>query len=189
VGTLTAFLSLCALATSVWAQSPSTRVPRFEEYPAGEIYSGTPATPKIITPLQRKYRTRITEGVEKGWGAFRDGNEQDRAGPNFAGSMVVVQWGCGSPCMMMAMVDARTGTIYYPPISDSGVGVDSLFLPLLTIGRSVPANPDVQFRLDSRLMIVKATPHQAGQHPSYTYYFLWRDDRWTLLRQIPLKEE
>ena len=42
--------------------------------------------PKIVTPVQRKYRTRIRQGVEKGWGVLRDGREQNHPGPNFAGN-------------------------------------------------------------------------------------------------------
>jgi len=89
---------------------------------------------------------------------------------------------------MMAMVDAQTGTVYYPPISIDGVGVASLYLPLLTAGLSYPRNPIVDFRLDSRLMIVRATPKQTTQHPSFTYYFVWQDERWSLLRRVPLTE-
>jgi hypothetical protein len=119
--------------------------------------------------------------VNEGYGVFRDGKEQK--GPNFAGSLIVVQWGCGAPCMRMAIVDARSGTLYYPPISFNGIGVRSFDLPLLMVGDSVPQNPEIQFRLDSNLMVIKATPNQSGRHPSYTYYFLWRRGRWILLQK------
>jgi hypothetical protein len=85
----------------------------------------------------------------------------------------------------MVIVDARNGDIYYPPISFEGVGARSFDLPLLTIGE-IAQNPQVEFRSGSRLMIIKATPNQSGRHPSYTYYFLWRQNRWTLLRRLPL---
>lgn len=45
--------------------------PRFEDYPINEIYKAVPAAPKITTPAQRKYRTRIREGVEKGREYFK----------------------------------------------------------------------------------------------------------------------
>ena len=116
----------------------------------------------------------------------RDGKEQP--GSNFAGHMIVVKWGCGAPCMMMAMVDAQTGDVFSPPISFDGTGTQSLVLPLLTIGLSVGRNPDVQFRPDSSLMVIRATPKQTQQHPSYTYYFLWHDGRWKILRRVLIKE-
>ncbi len=37
-------------------------------------------------------------------------------------------------------------------------------------------------------MVIRATPNssQPGSHPSYTFYFQWRENGWTLLRKIPL---
>lgn len=90
--------------------------------------------------------------------------------------------------MRMAIVDARTGEVHYPPISFNGLHAGSFDLPLLTIGNSVPQNPEVQFRHDSSLMIIKATPSQSDQHASYTFYFLWRQNRWTLLRKVSLPQ-
>jgi hypothetical protein len=121
--------------------------------------------------------------VTKGHGVVRDGKEQK--GPNFAGNLIVIQWSCGAPCLRMAIVDARTGRVYYPPISINGVRAHSFDLPLLTIDGSVPQNPEVQFSLNSNLMVVKATPSRSASHP-YTYYFLWQKDRWVLLRKARL---
>jgi len=132
------------------------------------------------------YRTRIREGVEKGWGAFQDGT--DRIGPNFAGHMIVIQWSCGAPRLMMAVVDAQTGSVYNPPISFDGIGTQNLSLPLLTLGHRFSSNPEVEFRLDSSLMVIRATPKQTEQHPSYTYYFPWQDGGWKLLRRVLLRE-
>jgi hypothetical protein len=173
----------CALVISASAQAPSSRIPRFEDYPAKGIYTGPLAAPKIVTPVQRKYRTRIREGVEKGWGVERDGREQGHPGPNFAGKMIVVQWGCGAPCLMMAMVDGSTGDVYLPPLP-----VDNTFaLPLLCIGNSVSSNPEIAFKQDSRLMVIKATPAWYKQkHPSFAYYYLWQNDSWKLLFREPL---
>lgn len=167
-----------------WAQSHSGAPPQFENYRASEIFTGTPVAPKLVTRREQLYADQIRDGVEKGYGALRDGQEQ--IGPNFAGHLVVIQWGCGAPCMRMAIVDARTGDVYYPPISINGVGARSFDLPLLIIGDSVSQNSQVQFRLNSNLMIIKATPNQSGRHLSYTYYFLWRQSGWTLLQKVAL---
>lgn len=166
------------------AQSRSTGLPRFEGYPAGKIFTGTLVAPKLVTPLEQSCAEQIRDGVKEGYGVFRDGKEQ--TGPNFAGNLIVIQWGCGAPCLRMAIVDARTGDVYYPPISADGVVARSFDLPLLTVGNVVSRNSEVQFRLNSKLMIIKTTPSQSGRHPAYTFYFLWRRNRWTLLRKIPL---
>jgi hypothetical protein len=183
------FPLLCVLATSAWAQARGGRPPRFEDFPVKEIFTGVPAAPKITTPLQRRYRTRIREGVAKGVGVHLNGNYQDHPGPNFAGHMIAITWGCGVPCLMMALVDARTGTIHYLPMTAEGVGVRSFHVPLL-VPELMPQVAEMEFRLDSKLMIVQATPHQderAIPPLSYTYYFLLQDDHWKLLRKIPLK--
>ena len=170
-------LLACDFAISVWAQGSGGPIPRFEDYPLQQIYNGVPTLPKIVTPSQRRYRTSIREGVEKGWGVLHDGREQHRPGPNFAGKMIVVQWGCGAPCLMMAMVDAVTGEIYSLPLAID----DTLALPLLCIGNSVGRGPEVKFRQDSRLMVIKATPdYSKRNHHSYSHYYLWRDNRWSL---------
>jgi hypothetical protein len=180
---------LFVLAISTWAQADTTSLPRFEDYPVTDSFTGTPVPPKLTTKPARLYRTRIHEGVDKGWGVNRDGREQGRPGPNFAGNMIIVQWSSGAPGMEMAMVNARTGEVYFPPISFHGVGAASFDLPLLTPGSSVSRNPEVQFRLDSRLMVITATPKQTQRHPSYSYYFLWQDNAWTLIKRLPLKVE
>jgi len=133
--------------------------------------------------VQRSFGEVIRDGVQKGWYVFRDGKEQP--GPNFAGNMIAILWPCGAPCLRMAIVNARTGGIYYPPITFFGA-VENFGLPLLTVGNSVSRNPEVEFRLNSNLMIIKATPVQSLSHPSFTYYFLWNRNRWTLLRKDPL---
>lgn len=137
-----------------------------------DIFAGTPAPPRLITKPARLFRMRIQEGVEKGWGVERDTGEQGRPGPNFAGNMIVVQWSSGAPGMEMAVVDARTGEVSCPPISFHGIGAASFDLPLLILGSSVPRNPDVQFRLSSRMMIIKATPKQTQQHSSYVLFLV-----------------
>lgn len=158
-------------------QGRNSRPPRFEDYPAKK-YGGALAAPKIVTLVERKYRTRIREGVEKGWGAYQDNREQHQPGPNFAGKMIIVQWGCGAPCLMMAMVDASTGDVYLPPLAVK----DTLALPLLCIGNSVGSNPEIAFRRDSRLLVIKATPDWFKEnHHSFTYYYLWQNNSWSLL--------
>jgi hypothetical protein len=108
---------------SAAAQTLSKPLPQFEDYPVKEVFNQPPHTPILTTPEQHHYRTRIREGVEKGWGVWINGEwgkEQNRPGPNFAGYYIVIVWGCGAPCLMMAVCDARTGAVYNPPLSWTG---------------------------------------------------------------------
>ncbi len=179
-------LALLIDLQSVDAQINATRLPKFEDFPVREVFDHAPHPPILTTPEQRLFRTRIREGVEKGWGAWINGEwgkEQNRPGPNFAGHYIVIVWGCGSGCIRMAVSDAETGTVFMPPISEGRFALPMLVFPD-TAGRAA----DLQYRRNSRLMIIRATPHadRRGAVP-YTFYYLWEGGRWTLLRQVRIE--
>ena len=60
------------LAGCIWAQTHSNALPRFEDYPATETFTGIPVTPKLATALDQRYSNQIRDGVENGYGVFRD---------------------------------------------------------------------------------------------------------------------
>lgn len=70
----------------------------FRRHPASEIYTGAPAPVILGTDSKAKqFRARITEG--------------GKHGPNFAGIYTVIEWGCGTNCQQIAIVNARTGRV------------------------------------------------------------------------------
>jgi hypothetical protein len=173
----------CLLAVSALAQQSSNRALRFEDYGVSRIFRGIPARRLIETPLHRTYSTRIRQGVTKGWGVFRDGKEQ--AGPNFAGHYFIIQWGCGSGCLMMVVVDAVTGRVYNPPLAFGNEGNQRIGLPMFGFS---PA--PLKFRLTSRLFTMDACPEQPTKFhaPCFSYYYLWQDNEWHLLRRVRLED-
>ncbi len=132
---------------STWAQSPNT-VPRFGDFTA-EVFSGKPADPILSTSEERLYRTTIRRGVSRGWGVAdgATGKEISVPGPNFAGHYVIVTWGCGSPCLMAAIVDLKTGRVFPPPFHH-GPGHSYFQVPW-----DFPSDPLI-YRTDSRLLIM-----------------------------------
>jgi len=182
------FAATLSLLQTAAAQSAPKPLPKFEDYPVKGAFNQVPHSPILATQEQQRYRTRIREGVEKGWGVWINGEwgkEQNRPGPNFAGHYIVIVWGCGSGCLRMAMSNAETGTIYNPPLSED-VG---LALPMLVFPNSAGRAADVEYRSDSRLMVIRATPHSDRRNAApYAFYFLWQDERWTLLMRLPLEE-
>jgi hypothetical protein len=168
-------------------QQPGHSLPKFEDYPVKEVFRRTPHPPVLGTPEQQLYRTRIREGVEEGSGVWINGEwgkEQGKPGPNFAGHYVVIVWGCGAGCIRMAISNAETGAVCDPPVSAGG-----LALPMLMFPASVGRAPELEYRVNSRLMIIKATPHwERNDAVSYAFYFLWRGEHWTLLRRVPIEE-
>ena len=152
--------------------------PRFEDYPATEVFAGTPAEPILSTPETRRYGTRIRNGVLTGsdvWiGSWK--NPIKRRGPNFAGHYFVIRWGCGSQCVMMATVDAKTGSVYDPPLADQG----SLHVPLDNL-----SDEEVDLRPDSSLLVLRdACKDFKNRKSCGTYYFNWVENHFTLVKFV-----
>src|SRR4051794_26520256 len=91
-----ALLFLSACSTSALAQS---NVPHFKDYPAAEIYKGSTA-PLVLARDDFTFKTRLR------WAAK---NQK----PNFAGHYILTSWGCGAECVMGAVIDAKTGRVYW----------------------------------------------------------------------------
>lgn len=94
---LRSFLFLIfVLQTAAFAQQKQT--PRFADYPVKEVYKGANAKLRL-TKADRSYRTRL------GYAA--------KEKPNFAGHYVLTAWGCGTECLMGAVIDVKTGKVYW----------------------------------------------------------------------------
>ena len=127
-----------SLAISSWAKARGA--PTFDAYPAATIYRGPPA-PVNLASAREAYRFRTLL------------RERSREGPNFDGHYTLVAWGCGSPCVRVAIVDARTGHVFIFPDSFTRPPMfrrDSRLLVFdptgfLTLDSARPNNPDVEF--------------------------------------------
>ncbi|MGD1095259.1 MAG: hypothetical protein ABSB35_25115 [Bryobacteraceae bacterium] len=159
--------------------------PRFEDYPVNEIFNGAPAAPVVLSPEERRYRTVIRQGVTKGWGVEGpDGKE--RPGPNFAGHYFIITWGCGSPCLMAAVVDARNGGVYPPPFHHGRA--------YFQVPWADSSTPPLDYRLDSRLLIAnvceQGTRLHVGDQINHEerrcgpHYFLMEDSGLTLIYRV-----
>ena len=147
--------ALCVAAPALLA-AQEHHPPRFEDYPVTRTYDGEPA-PVDLTSASwaRRFRTVLRRGAANG--------------PNFAGELTVVEWGCGTSCQQAAIIKTRTGRI---------VG------PLLTLTRGA------DYWIDSRLMVVD--PVQAGDsvsgfEPPFVRYFAWTGKRMVLIDSIPAR--
>jgi hypothetical protein len=153
---------LTAFILVAWADAPAqktrAREPRFEDYPAVETFAGRPAPAVIASRRARLYRTTI--------------REQAREGPNFAGRYTVATWGCGTGCLQFAVVDARTGRVYFHPQAE-------------VVGAVTYQDEErLQFRRDSRLFIVSGQLlGRDGPEVEGKFYYEWRDNRFRLLRK------
>jgi len=150
--------ALIFLASAVLAQRKP--LPRFEHYPVKENFRGKSAPVKLTSSRARLFRTMLRDNAKNG--------------VNFAGHYIAATWGCGSACWSFAIIDARTGQVYFIP-------------SLLTVGGFGYAHEDlIQFRKDSRLLIVVGAPNDEGYVGRR--YYVWKDNRLKMIREIEDRE-
>jgi hypothetical protein len=136
-----------------------TKAPTFEQYPSETIYKGKPAAVDLESaPDARRFRTVLREGAKKG--------------PNFAGHYAIVEWGCGTSCATIAVVDVKKGHVFFPKISPLG-------FPGLEEGNQLMDQYGTSYRKDSRLLIVNGIPSNKNKVGSY--YYIWEAGKFKLI--------
>jgi len=132
--------------------------PLFADYPVNETFRGQPKPVDLNSHLKaREYRTRLREAAT--------------GKPSFAAYYIVAEWGCGSPCQQVALIDARSGAVYFAPFTTA-------------LGN--------RHRLNSRLFIADApediSAYYEGKIPKdplfSTTYWLW-DETTKQFRLLP----
>jgi len=159
------FFSVVVLARSSFAQGKAgAREPQFTDYPAAVASHGKSVAPKLQTPGQRRFRTVIRDWVNKG--------------PNFAGHYTIAEWGCGTGCEQIAVVNNQSGDVHEGPFG-------SLPKALVCLGGNVDEDKTgIVYRLNSSLFVVRGCPNDKG---CGTYYYMWTGTQFKLLRQVPMK--
>lgn len=146
------------LIADVQSQS---RVPQFKDYTVTEAYIGKTA-PLALTSDDRMFSTRLREASKEK--------------PNFAGRYILTAWGCGTSCLMGAVIDAKTGKVYWWHFSICcwGSEVDDNFQP-------------IEFRLNSKLIVFSGARNEKdGDNGAHFYKF--ENGRFVHLRSV-LKPE
>jgi hypothetical protein len=151
---------LLAYACGFAQEDDSGWLLKFGDYAVKETFEGKPARPLIVEKNHRSFRTVIAEAAAKG--------------PNFAGHYTVAEWGCGSGCMSLAVVDATTGKVFSAPFQ-------ILTMPLVQ-GEEAHEFKGAVYRLKSRLFIADGC--QEDKSCSTTYYE-WKNDKFEVLRVEP----
>lgn len=131
------------------------KLPRFGDYPVSERFNGKVAPVKISGAQARKFRSALRESAKEG--------------VNFAGHFIISTWGCGTDCRQLAIIDARTGVVYFTP-------------SLLTVVGEMGQEEDrLQFKKNSRLLIIVGSRNEVGQGK---YFYLWKNNRLKLIRAV-----
>lgn len=152
---------LLMTALALRAQGPS-----FDQFRTEEVFKAKPAEPHLNAAFARNFGTAIREGAARG--------------PNFAGRFAIVQWGCGSECVQMAVVDEKSGAVYRGPFATLA------FSPSLIWHGSGPEADrfePVSFRLDSRLLVVRGCPEE-NEHNCADFFYEWDGKKFTLRKKL-----
>jgi hypothetical protein len=96
----------------------------------------------------RMFRTRLNQAL--------------KGGVNFAGHYIFASWGCGTSCVQGAIIDTKTGQVYFP--EETGV---------MTFGFLENDDIPLQYKKDSRLFILKGTSGEDETSQNGIYYFVW----------------
>ena len=147
-------LALTAIVAGAFAGGDKS--PGYQDLPVTNIFKGKPAAVDVSShPQARTYRTQL--------------RRQAAEGPNFAGHDKIAIWGCGSSCQAFAIVDSRTGRVYFPAE-----------LPFVSYVSWDGDDFGLQFRLDSKLLVLHGSPKEEPRVG--TFYYVWQTNRLTLIR-------
>jgi hypothetical protein len=145
--TSTLALVVLVLATVTGRATAQNRIPQFRDYSVSEVYSGRTA-PLALGRDDRMFKTRLA------WAAKKQR-------PNFAGHYILTSWGCGTMCLMGAVIDAKTGKVYWWNFSICcwSFDVDEKFEP-------------IEFRLNSKLLVFSGARNEKdGDVGAHFYKF------------------
>lgn len=113
----------------------------FSDFPAS-AYRGRAAAVQLMDARSRDHASALRAAA--------------RGRPNFAGHFVLATWGCGASCVMGAAIDARTGAVAWLPFT----------VCCWTIDVSTP----LEYRRDSRMLIVHGSRDEQGAGGDAHYY-------------------
>jgi len=160
---IAAIVMLCAVCSS----AQTNKIPAFGQYPATVEKAKAKSVDFKHNPDARSFRTRLSEAL--------------KSGVNFAGHYVVAGWGCGTGCISGAIIDARTGNVFWP-IEFSDIGV--------WYGSENYADEPVAYKKNSRLLVIFGIPgskESQPDKPSGKYYYEWANNRLRLVKFVPVK--
>ena len=161
-----AFLFLCPNAIAF----AKKRIPRFEDYPVTTIYKGKPIPLKLTREEKRVYGEKLQHTIEN-YGEV-----------DFAGRYIVAYWSCGMWCNWSAVIDAKTGKVYWWD------GILSVCWPKLDKDFACTENfSNVEYRIDSKLIILFGTRNGVGVRGFHYYKF--EKGRFIHLKSVPVKEQ
>lgn len=160
------FLPLILISVlTVGAQTVDLRkAPKPDSYPVRERYRGKLASVILESKRARLFRTVIREGA--------------KTGPNFAGHYTAVAWGCGLGAFSLAVVDSKTGKVYFPPFECvDGAGFGLPFVNAL----------GPMFRINSKMIVFYG--YDDGLIKNGVFFYVFNNGKFRLIHFAKDKEQ
>lgn len=139
--------------------SSAASPPRFSDFEVPGAFEGPAVAPIIRSAVDRKFQTQI--------------RRQGVMPPNFAGHYKIAEWGCGSSCVSIAVIDLKTGRVYDTPFSILGYG---------SAYQYEGGSDELEYRASSRLLVARGCPEDRN---CGTYYYEWKGDHFDQIRFTP----
>src|SRR5215207_9403419 len=81
----------------------------------GYAQSTEPAFTRYAAKVIKPRNVRVNLRSHKNANRFRTNlRSAAKGGVNFAGHYILTTWGCGTNCSQSAIIDARTGRVFFP---------------------------------------------------------------------------
>lgn len=143
--------------------------------------STTPTFTQYAAKVENIKNVRVNLKSHKDANMFRTNlRNAAKEGVNFAGHYILTTWGCGTNCSQSAIIDARTGKVFFPRVLE-GAGFGFCDLPDDT-------EPIIS-KLGSRLLILngfKGGDLSLDNAPCGVYYLEWTG---TNFRQVKFEKK
>ncbi len=145
--------------TAITILAAAGQIANFGDFRTTEVFKGHPTSIELGSAFQKRFRTQI--------------QAQSTLAANFAGHFRIAEWGCGTSCGSIAVIDMKTGKVYDGPFSVLDYG---------EAYRYEGGSDDLEYRIFSRLLIARGCPEFKN---CGTYYYEWKGDRFEQLRLTP----
>jgi hypothetical protein len=149
--------------------SAAVRFPRFSEYPARSRFDGAIAEPQLRTPKQKMFRTMIRNAVKRG--------------PNFAGTYAIAQWGCGTSCLSIAVINVQTGEVSDGPFTTLEYD-GAVKYPNGSYSLANDFKP-LEYHLSSRMLVVRGCPDDYYYQNCALRFYAWDGRGFQLVQTFP----
>jgi hypothetical protein len=140
-------------------------VPRFDQFPAAVERARAARIDFRRSPGAGTFRTRLADALGRG--------------TNFAGHYIVAGWGCGTGCIFGAVIDARTGRVYFP---------DQLAALSVWYGGDEYEDEPVKYRKNSHMLVISGVPgshdDSAPDKPAGDYFYEWKNNDLRLIKFV-----